>query len=325
MADPGDTDTTSTSTSSDEDGVPAASWKVLAIAGVMVVLAVGAAVVALNFIPQSYVNATSTIVILLVGGVVSVMLLLYLGAVILGSLGVGSRRQALGMPEGSIRALIAVSLILMFAIIGVTVFYSTQGGETIESKGITADQIDQLENVQIVGISAVEPAASPERFDVVARTELSASGHDFGLQLLTTVATLVVAVAGFYFGSRSAGDATKSALAIQAAANRGSGAGAATAAETEADELAEQDVIEAREEEAAEDNEMLEDAEKEAEAEAKEEAGTPQANVQPQPEPEPKAQPQPEAQPEPQAPLEGEPQAPPEGEPQAEGETPPQA
>ena len=77
------------------------------------------------------------------------------------------------MPDGSIRALIAVSLILMFAIIGVLVFFASAGSEPLESKGITAEQIDQLENVQIVSITAVEPAASPERFNVISRAEMT--------------------------------------------------------------------------------------------------------------------------------------------------------
>ena len=117
------------------------------------------------------------------------------------------------MPEGSIRALIAMSLILMFAIIGVTVLYSGMGGEPIESNGISAAEIERLENVQIISISVVDPAASPgaERFNVTARPELSQAGHDFGLQLLTTVSTLVVAVAGFYFGSRAVAQGAKTA------------------------------------------------------------------------------------------------------------------
>jgi hypothetical protein len=86
--------------------------------------------------------------------------------------------------------------------------------------------------VQIISISVVDPAASPgsERFNVTARPELSQAGHDFGLQLLTTVSTLVVAVAGFYFGSRAVAQGAKTAAAAQSAAAQTAAASAAGAA-----------------------------------------------------------------------------------------------
>ena len=166
-------------------------------------------------------------------GFVAVTLLLYLGTIILRTAGLSTKKEALGMPEGSIRALIAMSLILMFAIIGVTVLYSGMGGEPIQSNGISAAQLERLENVQIISITVVDPAASPgsERFNVTARPELSQAGHDFGLQLLTTVSTLVVAVAGFYFGSRAVAQGAKTATtAAQTAAAQTAAASAAGAA-----------------------------------------------------------------------------------------------
>jgi hypothetical protein len=208
----------------------------IAVAIIVLVAAGGGFLILLN-LPPSLTSAPFTVVVLLVAGFVAVTLLLYLGTIILRTAGLGSRREALGMPEGSIRALIAMSLILIFAIIGVTVLYSGLGGETIQSKGITAAEIDRLENVQIVAISEVTPGASPgaERFDVTAKAELSQAGHDFGLQLLSTVSTLVVAVAGFYFGSRSVAQATKATAEAQsAAAQAASTAIAAAAAATAA-------------------------------------------------------------------------------------------
>jgi len=197
----------------------------LLVAGIVLVAGLGGFYV-LNNLPEYLTSTSLTIVVLLVAGFVAVTLLLYLGTIILRTAGLSSKKEALGMPEGSIRALIAMSLILMFAIIGVTVLYSGIGGEPIQSNGISAAQLERLENVQIISISVVDPAASPgsERFNVTARPELSQAGHDFGLQLLTTVSTLVVAVAGFYFGSRAVAQGAKTAAAQTAAA---SAAGAA--------------------------------------------------------------------------------------------------
>jgi hypothetical protein len=205
-------------------------WSVAAI----ILLGAGGAFAILKLLPETFLNTPYIVIVLLVAGFVSVTLLLYLGTIILRTAGLSAKGEALGMPEGSIRALIAMSLILIFAIIGVTVLYSGLGGDTIVSKGITAGDLDRLENVQIVGITVVQPAASPnpERFDVTARAELSQAGHDFGLQLLSTVSTLVVAVAGFYFGSRSVAQATKTtneAAAAVLAATRSANAAAAGA------------------------------------------------------------------------------------------------
>ncbi len=197
-------------------------WSVAAI----ILLGAGGAFGILKLLPETFLNTPYIIIVLLVAGFVSVTLLLYLGTIILRTAGLSSKGEALGMPEGSIRALIAMSLILIFAIIGVTVLYSGLGGETIVSKGVSAADVDRLENVQVIGMTLVQPAAStsPALFDVTARAELSQAGHDFGLQLLSTVSTLVVAVAGFYFGSRSVAQATKSsgeaAAAVLDAARR---------------------------------------------------------------------------------------------------------
>jgi hypothetical protein len=152
-------------------------------------------------------------VVLLVAGFVTVALLLYLGALILRALDMGAPNEALGMPEGSIRALIAMSLILIFAIIGIQVFNAGAVGTDVESTGLTQAQIDQLRADGALVISQTlltpvpEPPAAP-LYTVTTRTAMTQEAHDFGLQLMTTVSTLVVAVAGFYFGSRAVSQAT---------------------------------------------------------------------------------------------------------------------
>ena len=235
-------------------------WTLITIA-VVILAAAGGGFVILALLPQKLLDDPYIVIVLLVAGFVSVTLLLYLGTIILRTAGLGMRGEALGMPEGSIRALIAMSLILIFAIIGVTVLYSGLGGKETVSKGITADEIDRLENVQIVGITVVAPAASPspERFDVTARAELSQAGHDFGLQLLSTVSTLVVAVAGFYFGSRSVAQAAKTsneAAAAALAASTAAADAAATAARA-ASGTAAADTVAATEEQPLQDDDII--------------------------------------------------------------------
>ena len=249
--------------------LPLPTTRQFVVMSVVILAAAAVAFFALALLPERFDQGPGMIVILLVAGLVALTLLLYLGTIIHRTAGVGTSKGALGMPEGSIRALIALSLVLMFAIIGVTVLYSGMStGEESVSNGITAAQIDDLENVQIISISVVDPNASPgtETYTVTARPEISQAGHDFGLQLLTTVSTLVVAVAGFYFGSRAVAQGSEAALAAVAPGRTdgGSGAGAATAAsgataeaESEgsgSEVLAENEVIGAVENDAGEDD-----------------------------------------------------------------------
>jgi hypothetical protein len=152
-------------------------------------------------------------VVLLVAGFVTVALLLYLGTLVLRALDMGAPAEALGMPEGSIRALIAMSLILIFAIIGIQVFAAGAAGTELVSTGLTQAQIDALRADGAIVISQTlqtpVPAAPAEPlYNVTTRTVMTQEAHDFGLQLMTTVSTLVVAVAGFYFGSRAVSQAT---------------------------------------------------------------------------------------------------------------------
>ena len=152
-------------------------------------------------------------VIMLVAGFVTVALLLYLGTLVLRALDMGAPGEALGMPEGSIRALIAMSLILIFAIIGIQVFTAGSAGEPVVSAGVTQAQIDSLraDGAQVIQQTLQTPLPSPPAaplYTITTRTAMSQESHDFGLQLMTTVSTLVVAVAGFYFGSRAVSQAS---------------------------------------------------------------------------------------------------------------------
>ena len=113
-------------------------------------------------------------VVLLVAGFVTVALLLYLGTLILRALDMGAPGEALGMPEGSIRALIAMSLILIFAIIGIQVFAAGSAGTELVSTGLTQAQIDALraDGAIVVSQTLLTPVPAPPAaplYDVTTR------------------------------------------------------------------------------------------------------------------------------------------------------------
>jgi hypothetical protein len=186
-------------------------WSIGVMIGVVMAGVVGVYIL-LTLNPQSTFGQNEVIV--LIAGFVTVTLVLYMGTMVLRALDLGSPAEALGMPEGSIRALIAMSLILIFAIVGFFVLKSGDG-QAGASHGVTQAQIDAMrtDGTRIVSQRLIDvqpvPVAGQERYDIETVLSASDDSHDFALQLLTTVSTLVVAVAGFYFGAQSVDQATK--------------------------------------------------------------------------------------------------------------------
>jgi hypothetical protein len=98
--------------------------------------------------------------LLVIAGVIGLLAAINCVAIAFAAIGISDPNEALGLPKGSIRALIALSLILIFAIMSTFLWWHLDSTNT--------------EKVR------------------------------FAQQILTTVSTLVVAIAGFYFGTRSA-------------------------------------------------------------------------------------------------------------------------
>ena len=128
---------------------------------------------------------------------------------------------ALGLPEGSIRAVIALILILIFAIQAVFLYANLSTARYSQLPGLTQQQVDAIPGSVLVSIKE-EPAGSG-RFVVTIREEKSQDSIDFAKQVLTVVGTLVVAIAGFYFGSQASGP-TVGAMSEFAATIKGTGA-----------------------------------------------------------------------------------------------------
>ena len=121
-----------------------------------------------------------------------------------------SSTQALGLPEGSVRALIALSLIVVFTVI--TLFMLAR---LTTSQQICTDLAAALKSAAGAGDTAIKDAIA-----VVNSRQQAA--QDLAKQLLTMLGTLLAAISSFYFGSSAAasandpkkvGDAVGSAMA----------------------------------------------------------------------------------------------------------------
>lgn len=151
--------------------------------------------------------ATAEVVLIQVILSAVIILTLALGAlaIILSRLRLTDRNEALGLPAGTIRAVLALLLIVLFVVTSIFLFGQLRGAATssellqnvtrAELSGIPLDQ--QLERMQVGG------TADAPIYNVRLKTPVSSSLENFASQLLTTMSTLVVAISSFYFGSRA--------------------------------------------------------------------------------------------------------------------------
>jgi hypothetical protein len=135
----------------------------LILAGIIIISLM--VIILSGFYTQVYELALGLIIVL---GVCVLTVLLFLMAAAFNALGLSDDREALSLPQGSISAMIALLLILVWAIISIYVFRFVAFGSGGTNGGASAD------------------------------------GVKLAQQLFTTMSTLVVAISAFYFGTSSA-------------------------------------------------------------------------------------------------------------------------
>jgi hypothetical protein len=113
--------------------------------------------------------------------------------------------HALGLPEGSVRAIIALILIFLF-FVAITFIYSSmlREGRDRNLQGLTPAQFAQLPTAELLSSTPIPATGTPTSYDVVLRATVSPAAQDVGKNLIVLLGTLVTAVAAFYFGSNSA-------------------------------------------------------------------------------------------------------------------------
>ncbi|TAW03849.1 hypothetical protein ELI20_37220 [Rhizobium ruizarguesonis] len=170
-------------------------------AAIVVIVLVGAAI---YFLQASNISAVVGLPMLSIGAVIVLMILLCLMAVIFSTFGLQDKTQALALPEGSIRAVIALMLIVLFAILSIYLYGSLASRQLSYMGALESNTRDNL--VKLYGgeniISA--PNADGKNVDVWLQQTSSPAGVDFAKQLLVLVGTLVTSICSFYFGSKTA-------------------------------------------------------------------------------------------------------------------------
>jgi hypothetical protein len=151
--------------------------------------------------------------ILAVFGIMVLLGSLAITAALFARLKLSNKDQALALPEGSVRAAIALSLIVLFAIISIMLYqsnsepYKIDGLTEEEKKGVLQDLKTQVIAVAPNGCAASTPppcSAADKRYAVHVRVQPGQESTDIAKQLLTLIGTLMTAVTSFYFASRAA-------------------------------------------------------------------------------------------------------------------------
>jgi hypothetical protein len=129
-------------------------------------------------------------------------------------------KHSLGLPEGSVRSLVALMLIMLFSILSVHLYWKMAQTRPVSLVEVNYTDLPKSQ------MEALRQAAEPQNWissscsyqmadgsfqevcNVVlleVREERNTESERFAQQTLTTISTLVIALAGFYFGSRSVG------------------------------------------------------------------------------------------------------------------------
>jgi hypothetical protein len=143
--------------------------------------------------------------LLVIAGVIGQLLSLTIVALAFAATNLSDRNQALGLPQGTVRAVIALSLILIFMITAMYLYghLARKGfGEVYKSTGISEEMLKAWPQDEIVSVTPREEQGV-KVFDVERAVGQSEASERFAAQILTTVSTLVAAIAAFYFGTRA--------------------------------------------------------------------------------------------------------------------------
>jgi hypothetical protein len=194
--------------------------------------------------------------ILAIFGIMILLGALALVSTLFNRLKLSAPTEALGLPPGSIRATIALSLIVLFALLAVMLYQSLSGAEAVVLRGLNEAAKQQLVADAANGSVLVTPVACPAataasvagtpasaaaladpcaggalfKYDVQLGHVVSTAAVDFAKQLLTLIGTLMTSVVSFYFAAKSTETVATKAIESMKAKTAADGAAAGAAA-----------------------------------------------------------------------------------------------
>ncbi len=118
-------------------------------------------------------------------------------------LSLSDRTQALALPRGSVRAALALALVVLFSIISITLYESA--ADPYEITGLTEAQVEALKRDVTNRVVAIVPTCSGSActFSVHVIQAGDPEANALAKQLLVLIGTLMTSVTSFYFASRA--------------------------------------------------------------------------------------------------------------------------
>lgn len=181
--------------------------------------AVGTTVLASGALYQDVTRSPGSLAGILLAGAITFILAIGGLVALFHALGLTNRQYPLGLPDGTVQALIALILVLLFFIMAVFLYLDVSQTTTDRrlndlSKeavaAIPAGQIvAQFQRDVIVGVDAEGNPQTETRFDVLLASPRASSdvAQEIARQLITSLGTLIAAIAAFYFGAKAVGGA----------------------------------------------------------------------------------------------------------------------
>jgi hypothetical protein len=183
--------------------------------------------------------------LLAIAGVLILLLALAVTAVAFATFGLDNKNEALALPPGSVRAVIALSLVVIFSILTVFLYASLSTGHETELLSnvtaadrdkflakFTADQLSHIASrptgsVPDTSTRAATGATVPA-YTVYNVNPPSQASQDFAKQLLVMLGVLLSSVTGFYFGAKTAAGTSDAGSRTRAAGGGGGGGASRT-------------------------------------------------------------------------------------------------
>jgi hypothetical protein len=133
--------------------------------------------------------------------------LIALIVVVFARLGLYDRSAPLGLPEGSVRALLALILLIIFIIFANVIFGQLsegKGTQVVAYSGLSDEQVTALPGEVETKSQMTPVTGQPTAFEGTYRLQTpNEDAANVGQQVVTGLLTLVAAISAFYFGSGS--------------------------------------------------------------------------------------------------------------------------
>ncbi len=184
--------------------------------GLLIVLLVGALAYGFYTLKQIGGGEQAQLPLLAIGGVILLILVLTIVSMVFSLLGLTNKDQAMGLPEGSIRSVIAISLIVLFAILAVFLYDGVKYGTEYRIENLPdAERLQFIKNhpaeTNIQSFPNGKATADNQPLYDVTYSKANPTSDDFAKQLLVLLGTLMTAITSFYLGAGTATSAASQA------------------------------------------------------------------------------------------------------------------